>query len=518
MRSQKREPPSSAARWCVAAGGWGLPALVAVVVYLNTLSNPQIYDDKMTADHIPPLSLAVVLDRLKSSRGLTNIVHSVDKSLWGAWLPGFHLTNVLLHATASALASCAALALTRSRRAALLCGLFFAVHPVHTEVVASYAYRKDSLAMIFVLLALLLWLRERRRVLGYLGALLCLGLGMMCKEVAAIGLVPMLFLVDLLPGHGHPVAGRERLKRAALRAVPFLVLGGAAAGYILTSVSMEAPRHSIWHESNGLLSDYGDILATSLAAVPELGRLLVAPLTLSPDYPMRPQDGFGGPLVFLGIVILVGWSLLILRWMRRAPVASFAAAWIPVTYIPCSNVLPLTSFFVAERYLYVPSFGFCLLIAALIDRALLDQGEAAPRWRLPAVTAFAALLIVGGGVRSAMRNRDWSGEVRLWAASIRAGVDTGRIRGNLGLALLLDDRVGESIAHLRRAVELHPCTKWRLPLAVACYREGLLAESASECREVLELQPQHREARKLLEQIRLVSGSTDGAAMSLKRD
>ncbi len=489
------------AKWWTAAAVWGLPALAAVAVFANTLSNTFIYDDHWTLKRIPSLSVATLFDALHRSRGLTYAVHSLDKWLWGAWSPGFHVTNVILHALASALAAHAAFALTSCRRVALLCGLLFAVHPVHVEVVASFSYRKDSLAMIFVLLALILWLGARRPILRYAGSLFCLLLGLLSKEVAAVGLVSMLFLVDLLPGHGHPDRWQTRFKRAIWRSVPFFGFGLAAGIWFVTNVSMDSILDGINHESNGRLAHYGEILATAVGSVPDVVRLLLVPLTLSADYPIGAQTSFADPRVLAGALVLGCWILGTIVLIRRAPVAALAAAWALLTYVPCSNIFPLTHLFVAERYLYVPSFGVCLLVALGLNRVLVLAMDRDRLWLRRAVTALAALLVAAGGVRSAIRNRDWGDDYSLWSASLRAGVETDRIHGNLGVTLMQQGKPEDSIEHFTRALKLHPCSKWHHPLANAFYRTGRLEEAAEHCRKILEIQPSDAQARSLLDKI-----------------
>lgn len=170
--------------------------------------------------------------------------------------------------------------------------------------------------------------------------------------------------------------------------------------------------------------------------------------------------------------------------MRRAPVASLALAWTLLTSLPSSNILPLTHLFIAERYLYVPSFGVCLLAALLLERSLVLAAEGERPGLLRATLALAALLIVAGGVRSALRNQDWRDDESLWSASLRDGVEDGRIQGNLGVALMGAGRL-EDPSHTRRALELHPCTRWQLPLANALYRSGRLEPAARQCSAVL---------------------------------
>ena len=499
-RSDRTTSPDPA-KWWTSAGVWGLPALAAAAVFANTLSNGLIYDDRFTLKRIPSLSISGVFDGLHRMRGLTYAVHSLDEWLWGAWAPGFHLTNVILHALASALAAHAAFALTSCRRVALLCGLLFAVHPVHVEVVASFSYRKDSLAMIFVLLALILWLGIRRPILRYAGSVFCLLLGLLSKEVAAVGLVPMLFLVDLLPGHGHPGRWQARFKRAIWRSVPFVGLGLVAGVWFVTHISVDSILDGIYQESNGRLAHYGEILATAVGSVLDVVRLLLVPAILSADYPIRVQTSLADPRAVAGALSLGFWILGTIALIRRAPVAALAGAWALLTYVPCSNILPLTHHFVAERYLYVPSFGLCLLVAIGLDLVLVRAMDHRRFWLRGAATAFATLLIVAGGVRSAVRNRDWRDGCSLWSSSLRAGVETHLIHGNLGAALLLEGKLEESTGHLIRAWELRPCVEWLRPLTGAFLGLGRLQEAAECCRVILEVQPNDAQARSLLDKI-----------------
>ena len=95
------------------------------------------------------LKLIALTSLLPGRYGLTIASVHLDHLLWSGWVPGFHLTNVLLHAVATALVTAMALTLGAGRAAALWCGLLFAVHPVHVEAVASVENRKEILAAIF---------------------------------------------------------------------------------------------------------------------------------------------------------------------------------------------------------------------------------------------------------------------------------------------------------------------------------------------------------------------------------
>lgn len=482
-------PPCAQSRW-LTAGMLALPALTAAAVFANTLANDFVYDDAVTLGHIPEFSMTNVWHWLHRSRGLTYTVHSLDKWLWGDWAPGFHLTNVALHAVASSLAACLALVLTSRRLMGLFCGLLFAVHPVHVEVVASFSYRKDALAMIFVMLGMILWLGRRRPVLGYTGSVLCLLLGLLSKEVAAIGLVPMLFIADLLPGHGHPNRWPSRLERAACRALPFLVLGAIATTRVAGNVADYFTAESIHQTTGGELSGYREVLATTAGSIPDVARLLFVPLTLSADYPLRPPERFMEPRPLAGVALIALWSVATLLLVRRKPVAAFAMAWTLLTYLPCSNVVPITEYFVAERYLYVPSFGVCLLAAVALQGMFAYGLSHDLAWLRVSTAGVAALLIIAGGVRSVARNRDWRDSYSLWSSATRAGFHTTRVHTALGSALFTRGEVPEAVQAYRRAIQLNSLNPQpHSLLGYALKAQGKLDEAAAAYHEAVRLDP-----------------------------
>lgn len=469
-----------------------LPALLAMATFANTLWNGLVYDDRWTSQRLQTLLHEPVGNVLVAGRGLTYAVHLMDAALWGPWQVGFHLTNILLHSFASALAAIVGLAVTRSRRAALLCGLLFAVHPVHVETVALFSYRKDLLAMIFICLALLLWLGSHRSTARYVGALLCYGLALLSKEVTAVGLAGMFVLADLLLWRRESC--RKSLRTALLRSTPVLVLTVAAIVVVAWNGHGRAMR-DIRFESNDRIRTYGQVLATSLGSVPDAGLLLALPVTLSADYPIRPQPGLFAPRVILGAALLTACGLFSLTRIRRAPAASFAAAWMLVMYLPSSNVVPLTHFFVQERYLYVPSFGACLLAGIALASSETRAGRSRHGRARLVRPLLALLLVAAGSVRSIIRNRDWRDAYSLWSSSLAAGIETPRIHHGLATEYVRRGNPQLAVNHYRRAAELLPYTGSQLRLAKALLLAGRLDEAQRLCRWILGREPQNEEAR-----------------------
>ena len=412
------------------------PAIVAALVFAGTLGNGLVYDDPMALARAAESPAALAVRRF----GLTYLTIHAERLVWGDWVPGFHLGNVVLHAAASGLVGVLALRLGARPWAACATGLLFAVHPVHAEAVASIENRKEILAMILVATSVLLWLRPQ--AWATVAALVAWGLAMHAKEVAAVGLALVLPLADVL-------IRRVPVRRALARTLPVAAVGVLATALYGGNVLAHFTPAAVDKATSHAATSAGDALLVSAAAVPSLVRLLVFPLTLSADYPTpRPAGPLDGAVLAGVALVAIALAAFALA-ARRAPLAAFAIAWTLAMYLPLSNVVPLGPHFVVERYLYVPSFGACLLVALGLDTLR--------RRAAPVALAALALLVAGGAARSMARVPDWHDPLSLWESALRAVPEgSGRIHAELGLAYSRADRSQESIEQFRRSIERGP--------------------------------------------------------------
>ena len=118
-----------------------------------------------------------------------------------------HLINALLHGAASALVcSVAAVCCVRERDplkvlVALMCGVLFATHPIHTEAVNNIVGRAEILSAILILGAALV--RRRGRIVGQLASAIMYFASMLCKETACtfLGILGLSGLFSIASGH-----------------------------------------------------------------------------------------------------------------------------------------------------------------------------------------------------------------------------------------------------------------------------------------------------------------------------
>jgi hypothetical protein len=448
------------------------PALVAALVFAGTLWNGLVYDDPLALARAAEPPAALALQRF----GLTYLTIHAERLAWHDWAPGFHLGNVLLHAAASSLVGVLALRLGARPWVACAAALLFAVHPVHTEAVTSIENRKEILAMIFVATSVVLYLAPGRWT--RVAALASWALAMHAKEVAAVGLALVLPLTDLLV-RGMPAG------RVLRRTVPVVGVAILATALYGGNVLAQLTPAAVATATAGAATSLGDALLVSAASLPSIVRLLFFPRTLSADYPPPRPEGLLDVHVLAGGAIAAAVLAVVVLSARRAPLVALAVAWIVAMYAPLANVVPLGPHFIAERYLYVPSFGACLLVALGLD---------ALRRRAPVpATAMLALLLVAAGLRSMARVPEWHDALSLWESAARAVPEgSGRIHAELGLALSSAGRSAEAIEQFRRSIARGPeKADTQSNLGFELMKVGRIEESIPHFARALEIWPEN---------------------------
>jgi tetratricopeptide (TPR) repeat protein len=236
-----------------------------------------------------------------------------------------------------------------------------------------------------------------------------------------------------------------------------------------------------------------------------MARLLVFPDRLSADYPRPAQTSTTRYRAMGEALVVTIWIVAAAALARRSPLTAFAMAWPVVMYLPLANLVPLTPFFVAERYLYVPSFGICLLVALGIER--LRQRAA------PLALGLAVLLVAAGAARSAIRVPEWHDALALWSSAARAFPDgSSKIHGELGFALLTAGRDAEAIPHLHRAIAIGPAeADTHSNLGLAFWRTGDRDAAIQEMTRAVAKMPENQMIRYNLALMLFQSGRLDEA-------
>jgi Tfp pilus assembly protein PilF len=492
---------------------WLLCLLIVIVcwlVYANGLHNEFVFDDQFTVtqnEAVRTFDFAGIFR--KWYRPMRDLSLALDYWMWGLNPLGFRLTNVLIHSLNSCLVFLLALKVARDVRAALLAALIFAVHPVQTDAVTYISGRRDVLFTLFYLASLYSFIRfrEERQWRWALGSLMGFALSLLTKEMAAT-LPAILFLWDFFirwePNAEEPLW--RQLKRRAWDVVNdhrwlFVTSGVLLIGFVAVSFiqghgfgSPRARKLDYWGGS--VWSNFLTVLTVHAHYL----KLLVWPVELIASY----QGAF--PIahsltewrVVASFILLSGLFGLMVFCLQRDRIISLAPAFYFITLLPVSHIIPHHEL-LAEHYLYLPMFGFALLLG----RVLIRLSQVSREWSW-SVYASAVLIIMAFSARAVARNQDWTNSYTLWQATYQSAPTSLRAAYNMGVEHLSRKEIAQAIICLERAIDLDPFhLHAHNNLSVAYLAQGKPEQALPVLRAALQIQlsPRERPAQRAWKKI-----------------
>lgn len=511
-------------------------ALAALLPFLNALGNNFVYDD-----------LPLVPWNTRVNSGLSGLPECLSTPYWGQdtqtglyrplVLASFNLNyalgdgpdatrfiavNLLLHALVSLLVLALARELGAREGVARAAALLFAIHPVHTEAVTWVSGRAELLCAAFGIATLLAHRQavradSDRRAWAWRAATALALLAALGSKEHGITLLGVLVALDLLlpvRATGSPSRWLKDYALLVLATATYLALRVAVLGGAAWSPQKVIPLDNplVPHVRSALGNLYGATLGerilTAVANLSEPLRVLVWPARLSLDHShdQLPLLRSVQPRAVLGGLLLVGTAAGVWACRRRAPLVSFALAFLALTWSISSNLVVVIGTVFAERLLYLPSVGFALLVALLWGR--LARGASRPWHRQLAVGLLAAAALLGA-FRIGRRNRDWHDRRTIWLATVQASPNSARAHLKLGA---VEHDLGEAFhqagrtrdarpfferaeRHLARSLEIYPeGADTNLTLASARLRLGHVAEALPLYARAITLQPGHARA------------------------
>ena len=394
---------------------------------------------------------------------------------------GWHLTSVALHLGVTYLVYRLGLRLTRDVWMASSAALVFGLHPVHIEAVAYVSAVPELLCTLLMLGSLLVWLGARdvqpprtRLALSlalYASALLAKESAMMLPAFVALyaGLHP--------ENDGGERGFPKRLLRAVASLAPFLAV---TLAYVpLRVLALKGFAHTV--------TPVG--LRTEVLTIPSVLtfylRLLIWPLRLSCYYDMPYVSEFGFrefvvPLfaTVLAVAGLAAWYVSTRHWSRaEARILSYTGLWTALALLPVLNFRLLPEGEIAhDRYLYLPSVGFSILLALALRQVFHFRGAAHRR----AWTAGSAVFIcVGLGYSTVRQSLYWADDLSLYYRAYQIAPGNVSATTSLAAALARRGMVGPAMDLYRQALAVRP-QFWRadVNLAYLYYQKGNYPESA----------------------------------------
>jgi tetratricopeptide (TPR) repeat protein len=517
--------------------------VITLVSYSNCVTNQFVFDDFHLIVENPTIRGIEKIPHLLgmgnnrgSYRPVRMISYAVDfslnKSLWqyfgrpknqdkGLNPFGYHLSNLFYHILTSFLVFLITKRLVANYRVALLAASLFALHPVHTDSVAYLSGRRDILFTLFYLAGFYFFLcyRKRRKLLYLAVSLLAYLLSLGSKEMAVT--LPAIFLcydlVENLPNNTQKISPpyfKElffTFKRVVLqsRYLYFPLFTGALA-YSYYNVFIKSPSHQNYY--------YGDSILTTFLTVGKIlvhyMWLLVYPIRLNADYSYNAfplSSSFFEPATFFSLILLGGIGYALLKLLVNHKVLAFGGIWFFVTLLPVCHIFPHHEL-LAEHYLYLPSYGFCLIVAYLLNCFLEEK-----RNRSYIYASFAALVILFS-LRIVDRNKDWRDELTLWRKTVTTVPQCARAHNNLGYTYVKQGIPNEAISEYKKALAIKPRNvKALYNLGSAYDKKGDFDNAILKLQEALALKPRYAKAHHKMGSVYSKKGMLGEAVSEYKK-
>ena len=353
-----------------------------------------------------------------------------------------------------------------------IASLLFASHPLHSEVVANIKGRDEIISFLFCLLAL--WsLRvyvTKDSTRAFIIGVVCYFIALFAKESAItfLAITPLFF-------YFFTNAKKEKYFKSiaamSFCTILFLLIRRKVLGDTITLIPME---------DNSLVA-IKNILLQKANAIYLLGvylKLMVLPFPLISDgsYNHFPPVGFTSWKFLIPLTIFLFAAVFAILNFKKKNVVSFSIIYFFVTASIVSNVIILIGTNYGERLMFVPSLGFCILIAVLIsrvfsvstiDKTFLNVKSFFSEYIKP--IAVVSVIIILFGIQTTARNAEWKDNLTLYTTDTKKTPDSAHMLFYLANHITSDeflkalpDSVSknssrlEAIEYLTRSIKIFP--------------------------------------------------------------
>ena len=471
-------------------------AIVSMTVYANTIQNDFVLDDSMVFAKntivtqgfkgIPEL---LQTPRLKgfaylkneNYRPLSLVMFAVECQLFGDKPGAPHFFNIIFFGGCVILLFLFLDKLFDRKRTgvAFVASLLFAVHPIHTEVVANIKSLDEIFCFLFAFAGLNIFLAYMRsgKIWLLLAGLLMIFLSFLSKEtvITFLFIIPFVFFF---------YQNNDR-KRAIFMTVGAVVMAGIyliIRNKILSAYG--ASTSAVEFIDNALSTTiygghhYGppDVMTRIATAIEGLGiyiKLLFAPYPLNCDYGYNTIHyvTFGNIWVLLSVAIYIAALVAgVYRFIKfRKDPWAFGLLYFLATMALFTNVLFLMGAQLGERFTFFASAGFCLLVALAIEKWVVKEEITFPAYfkNVKLMAVLVPICLIFSGLTLA-RNADWKTSYSLYKADADKAPNDCRLNYYIANDLVENEYpaekdtakqrqlLKESVVYFRRALDIFP--------------------------------------------------------------
>jgi len=385
------------------------------------------------------------------------LTYVIDLKIWGKNPLGWHLTGLMFHLANTLLV----FLLTRfffkkhpkSIWISLVSSSVFAIHPIHTENIAWMAGRNDTIAAFFMFFSFLCYLKYREKdqppfyllVLSSLSFLFAL----LSKEVA----ISLLFLFPLYDYWIKPkILSQENVDSKIPFFPYFLFFSVFLIYFFFRKTALGNPFGNIsWVDgSNGNISFF------LISIIGFYIKKLLWPFHLQAFIPEIPSSF--NDILMSSFLLVCSFMLFIWACNKKHFEILFLISWVFITLTPTLTVAfsYLSKTPVADRYLYIPSFGFSGIFGTFVVflfSTFFHKRNIKKSLQLGLGILLCALILGPLAMTSFKKNQIWKNNLTLWSDIVKKAPDYGLPHNNLGDAYFSEGRFEDAEREFKLALQ-----------------------------------------------------------------
>jgi len=346
--------------------------------------------------------------------------------------------------------------------------LLFLFHPIHTEVIANIKGRDEILSLLGSLLALnfVIDYIQRKKTIYLLYVFITFIIGIFSKEIAIV------FLAIIPLSIYYFSEEEQKLKYIAISLLPLIF---ASALYLwIRSIVLEGmtfdPNTELMNNSF-LGMNYSERYATIFYTLLLYIKLLIFPHPLTFDYyPYHiPIMNWSDIWPILSVIFYIVLGIIAIKGIKRKSIVSYGILFYLIALSPVSNVLFPIGVFMNERFLYVASIGFVIILSYFLTNKIPSFSS-----KINYVQPVIFIILLLFSIKTLSRNKVWKDDLTLFTNDVKISENSAKSNTSAGGKLMEEaikpgneeirnDYLNQSVQYLEKAISIHPT-----------YREALL--------------------------------------------
>jgi len=434
-----------------------------IIAYSNSFDCSFHFDDRYILNSTIAKSSATISDwiRLFPTRPLGVLTFAANYGINKLDVRGYHLVNLIIHLINALLVWWLAwitfstpvmkdLPISRHKNTiAFLTGLLFVTHPLATQSVTYIVQRFTSLATLFYLLSLMLFIKGRFKedsktaVLLFSASIIAAVCGILTKEIV-FTLPVAIILYDCC--FMKTDSWKPEIKDKAL-AVAFIMLALFIL-FLFRNYSLDVFNTVGPDQGYSYSISMKEYFLTQFRVILTYIRLFFLPFNQNFDYDFPLSTGFFQMRTFFSFAALLSLLLTGVLLFKKYRLISFGIFWFLLTLAVESSVIPISQNVIFEHRTYLPGFGFFIALTGAFFYFFKEKS-----FKIAVIILL--LIAAGNAYLTYQRNKVWKNEYTLWSDCLIKSPNKARVNNEVGAAYAELGLYEQAIEYLNKAILLN---------------------------------------------------------------